>query len=322
MTEMNLMEAVRAALMQTMEDDPAVVVLGEDVGLNGGVFRATDGLQRIFGKDRVIDTPLSESGIIGTSIGMAMNGLKPVPEIQFSGFIYPALDQLASHASRIRTRTRGQRTCPITLRTPSGGGIRALEHHSESEEGILCQIPGLKVVMPSNPYDAKGLLIASIRDPNPVIFMEPKRIYRAAKGDVPSKSYEVPIGKAKVVQQGNELTIISWGASIYEAMQAANSSGFGAEIIDLRTISPLDIDAIIESVAKTGRALIVHEAPKNFSVGGEIAALINEKALTSLQAPVMRVCGFNTVFPLAKLEKYSLPSVARIQQGINKVMSY
>ena len=322
MAKLNIVEAINLALNQEMTKDKDVVILGEDVGVDGGVFRVTDGLFKKF-PNRVFDTPLAESGIIGASIGMAVYGLKPVAEVQFSGFMYPGFDQLISHASRIRTRSRGRYSCPIVIRTPCGGGIRALEHHSESTEAIFIHTPGLKVVEPSNPYDAKGLLISSIRDPDPVIFFEPMRVYRAIKQEVPEEEYNIELGKANVVKEGNDLTIITWGAMVRDVLKINEEikNKYDIEIIDLRTLSPFDIDAIITSVKKTGRALVVHEAPKTLGLGAEIVAQINEKALLSLEAPVFRVTGFDTIFPLAKLENYYLPT-NRIKRGIEKVMNF
>ena len=325
MAKRNLVEAINSGLMAEMEKDPSVVVLGEDVGKEGGVFRVTDGLLAKFGAHRVFDTPLAESGIIGVSIGMAVKGLRPVAEIQFEGFLHPAMDQIMNHAARIRNRSRGRYTCPLVIRSPWGGGIHAPEHHSESPEALFAHTPGIKVVIPSSPYDAKGLIISAIRDPDPVLFFEPKRIYRAVKEEVPDGEYTVPIGKAKVVREGSGLTIISWGAMLREVLRAAETAekeGFKAEVIDLRTISPMDDETCLESVRKTGRAVVVHEAPPTCGVGAEIIARINEKALLSLQAPVVRVTGFDTVMPLMKLENHFLPSPERIMRGIRKVMNF
>ena len=325
MAKRNLVEAINSGLMLEMEKDPAMVVMGEDVGKEGGVFRVTDGLQARFGPERVIDTPLAESGIIGTALGMAVKGLHPVAEIQFEGFLAPAMDQIMSHISRIRTRSRGRFTCPMVIRSPWGGGIRAPEHHSDSPEAIFAHTPGIKVVIPSSPYDAKGLIISAIRDPDPVLFFEPKRIYRAIREEVPDESYTVPIGEAKVVREGKDITIISWGAMVREVLRAvetADKEGIQAEVIDLRTISPLDEKSFLDSVRKTGRAVIVHEAPPTCGLGAEIIARINEEALLSLQAPVVRVTGFDTVVPLMKLENYYLPNPERILAGIRKVMSF
>lgn len=325
MAKRNLVEAINSGLMVEMERDPSVVVLGEDVGKEGGVFRVTDGLQGKFGANRVFDTPLAESGIIGVSIGMAVKGLRPVAEIQFEGFLHLAMDQIMNHAARIRTRSRGRFTCPLVIRSPWGGGIRAPEHHSDSPEALFAHTPGIKVVIPSSPYDAKGLIISAIRDPDPVLFFEPKRIYRAIKEEVPDGEYTVPIGQAKVIREGKDVTIISWGAMLREVLRAAETAekeGIKAEIIDLRTISPMDDATYLECVRKTGRVVIVHEAPPTCGVGAEITARINEKALLSLQAPVVRVTGFDTVMPLMKLENHFLPSPERILRGIRKVMAF
>ena len=325
MAKRNLVEAINSGLRVEMERDPSVVLLGEDVGKEGGVFRVTDGLQAKFGLDRVFDTPLAESGIIGVAIGMAVKGLRPVAEIQFEGFLAPAMDQIMNHASRIRNRSRGRFTCPLVIRSPWGGGIRAPEHHSDSPEALFAHIPGIKVVIPSTPYDAKGLIISAIRDPDPVLFFEPKRIYRAIREEVPDGEYTVPIGSAKVIREGSDITVVTWGAMVREGLKAAEMAekeGIKAEIIDLRTISPMDEDTFLKSVRKTGRALVVHEAPPTCGVGAEVIARINEKALLSLQAPVVRVTGFDTVMPLLKLENHFLPSPQRIMRGIRKVMTF
>ncbi len=325
MAKLTIVEAVRDALDVEMGRDEKVIVLGEDVGVDGGVFRATDGLQKKYGDRRVIDTPLAESGIVGTSIGMAIQGLKPVCEIQFDGFTYPAYDQLFSHAARIRNRTRGKLTCPFVLRFPYGGGIRALEHHNESPESYFIHTPGLKVVIPSNPYDTKGLLIAAIRDPDPVIFMEPKRIYRAIRDEVPEGAYTVEIGKANVLREGTDLTLISWGAMVREAQKSADAAaaqGIRAEVIDVRTLNPCDWDTILASVQKTGRAIVVHEAPHTLGFGAEIAARIQEKLLLYLKAPVQRVTGYDTPFPYFKLEDAYLPNPERIGRAIEQVMKF
>jgi len=325
MAKMNMVEAINSGLMVEMEKDPSVVILGEDVGKEGGVFRVTDGLQQKFGLERVIDTPLAESGIVGTAFGMAVKGLKPVAEIQFEGFLPPAMDQIFSHICRIRTRSRGRFTCPMVIRSPWGGGIHAPEHHSDSPEALFAHIPGIKVVIPSMPYDAKGLIISAIRDPDPVLFFEPKRLYRAIKEEVPEGEYTVPIGAAKIVREGKDLTIITWGAMVRESLRAAemaDKEGIQVEVIDLRTIAPMDDATYMDSVRKTGRVVIVHEAPKTCGVGAEIIARINEKALLSLQAPIERTTGFDTVVPLMKLENHYLPSPERILQGIRKVMEF
>lgn len=323
--KLNLIGAVTQALENELEEDQTVVVYGEDVGLEGGVFRATVGLQKKFGEKRVFDSPLAESAIVGTAIGMAINGLKPVVELQFMGFSYPAFNQIVNHVSRMRNRSRGRYNLPMVIRMPYGGGIRALEHHSESTEAMYAQIPGLKVVIPSTPYDAKGLLIAAIRDPDPVLFLEPKRIYRAFKQDVPEESYELPIGKAKIVKEGKDVTIVAWGAMVRDtqaAMDMVKDKGIDPELIDLRTISPIDRETIIESVKKTGRIIIVHEAPKTLGLGAEIMAIVNEKAFLYLEAPPTRVTGFDTIFPLAKGENHYMPTPERIAKTIEEVVRY
>jgi pyruvate dehydrogenase E1 component beta subunit len=307
-----------------MERDPDVVLLGEDIGTDGGVFRATDGLIKEFGENRVIDTPLSESGIVGVAIGLALYGLKPVAEIQFEGFLYPALDQIISHAGRIRNRSRGRFHVPLVIRFPYGGGIRAPEHHSDSPEALLVHTPGVKVVMPSTPYDAKGLLTSAIRDPDPVLFMEPKRVYRAIVEDVPEDDYTVPLGEAKIVREGTDVTLVSWGAMMRLSREAAEKvkDTISVEVIDLRTLSPMDTATITRSVEKTGRALAVHEAPRTAGLGAEIAAVINETAFLSLEAPIERVTGFDVPFPQHKLENYYLPDTERIVKAIQKVASF
>ncbi len=322
--EINMVDAINLALKQEMKKDKRVVLLGEDVGKEGGVFRVTAGLQKLYGKERVVDTPLSESGIIGTSIGMAVTGLRPVPEIQFCGFIYPAFNQIISHAARIRNRSRGRFNCPMVIRLPYSGGIRALEHHSESMEGLFAHIPGLKVVIPATPYDAKGLLISSIRDEDPVLFMEPKRMYRAIKQEVPEQEYTIPIGKANVVQEGNDVTVIAYGSMLREAQKAVAEiqSNVSCEVIDLRTIKPMDTETIIKSVKKTGRCVVVHEGPRTCGVGAEIIARINEKAALELEAPVERVTGFDTVFPYFQNENHYLPEQHRIVNAIKKVVDF
>ena len=320
----NVVQAVTMALRQELKRDKNVIVLGEDVGLNGGVFRATDGLQKEFGSDRVIDTPLAELGIVGAAIGMAVNGMKPVAEIQFSGFLYGAFDQLLSHAARIRMRSRGRFSCPLVVRAPYGTGIRALELHCESGEALFSHIAGLKMVVPSNPYDTKGLLAAAIRDPDPVIFYEPMRIYRAIKQDIPDDDYIVPLGKANIIQQGDDVTLIAWGAMLKTCQDAIEKlqGKYSVELIDLRTINPYDAEAVISSVRKTGRCVIAHEAPRTAGFAAELIAAINEKALLSLHAPVVRVTGPDVPIPFAKLEGYYLPDVNRILKGMEKVMRF
>jgi pyruvate dehydrogenase E1 component beta subunit len=325
MAKLNMVEAINLALREEMERDPTIIILGEDVGREGGVFRVTDKLQEKFGPDRVIDTPLAESGIAGTAFGLAVYGLRPIAEIQFEGFLYPCLDQINNHISRIRNRSRGRFTCPVVIRSPYGGGIHAPEHHSDSPEAILAHIPGIKVVIPSTPYEAKGLLLSAIRDPDPVIFLEPKRIYRAIREEVPEGDYIIPLGKARLVQEGKDVTIVAWGAMVREALNAAEqlkADKIEAEIVDMRTISPIDAETIVASVRKTGRGIVVHEAPKTCGLGAEIVALINEKAFLSLQAPIERVTGFDIPVPLMKTEHYYLPNPKRIIQAVKKVMSF
>ncbi|WP_439922844.1 alpha-ketoacid dehydrogenase subunit beta [Nitrobacter sp. JJSN] len=315
MPRVTLIEAVNMALARAMTDDAGVVVFGEDVGVNGGVFRATVGLQQRFGPARVIDTPLAELLISGLCVGMASQGLKPVGEIQFMGFIYPCIDQLVNHASRLRNRTQGRLSCPMVLRVPHGGGIRAPEHHSESTEAMLAHIPGLRVVIPSSPEHAYGLLLAAIRDPDPVIFLEPTRIYRAAKGEVDDDGVALPLDAAFVLREGRDVTLISWGAMVRETLAAADTldtEGISAEVIDLATLKPFDEDTVLASVARTGRCVIVHEAARTGGFGGEIAAVIAERGLISLLAPIARVTGYDTVMPLLRLEQHYIPSVGRI----------
>jgi pyruvate dehydrogenase E1 component beta subunit len=322
---LTLVQAVRDGLKSEMQRDDDVLVMGEDVGKNGGVFRATEGLYDEFGDDRVIDTPLAESGIVGTAIGMAAYGLKPVPEIQFSGFMYPAFDQIISHAARMRTRSRGRFTCPLVVRAPYGGGIRAPEHHSESKEAFYAHEPGLKVVIPSTPYDTKGLLAASIRDPDPVIFLEPKLIYRAFREEVPDDDYTVELGEAAVRREGSDISLFTWGAMTRPSIQAAESvaeDGIDVEVIDLRTLKPMDTDAILESFEKTGRAVVVHEAPKTGGLAGEITATIQEEALLYQEAPVNRVTGFDVPYPLYALEDYYMPEDTRIEDAIRETYEF
>ena len=325
MPSMNVIQAVNDALRTEMHRDDRVVVLGEDIGVFGGVFRATQGLQEEFGSDRIFDTPLTESGIMGTAIGMALYGLRPVPEIQFADFIYPAFDQIVSEAAKMRYRSGGQYTCPLVVRTPFGGGIKGGEYHSQSPEAYFVHTPGLKVVVPSTPYDAKGLLISSIRDDNPVIFMEPKRIYRAARGEVPEDSYVVELGKAKRVREGTDVTILSYGAMLNVAVEAAKQAEskdrISAEVVDLRTLMPYDIETILTSAKKTGRVVIVHEAPKTCGFGAELSATLTEKALLHLQAPVLRVTGFDTPFPYTLEEQY-LPTPERIRKALRESVDF
>lgn len=325
MAEVTLVEAINLALARALNDDPNVVVLGEDVGVNGGVFRATVGLQQRFGPQRVVDTPLAELLISGLCVGMAAQGLRPVGEIQFMGFIYPCIDQLVNHASRLRNRTLGRLSCPMVLRTPHGGGIRAPEHHSESTEAMLAHIPGLRVVIPSSPERAYGLLLAAIRDPDPVVFLEPTRIYRAAKGQFDDDGEALPLDVAFVLREGQDVTLISWGAMVRETLTAADElagDGIRAEVIDLATLKPYDEDTILASVQKTGRCVIVHEAARTGGFGAEVAALIAERGLTSLLAPVVRVTGYDTIMPLPRLEQYYIPSVSRITAAARKVCQF
>jgi pyruvate dehydrogenase E1 component beta subunit len=321
---LTLVDAINEALSQEMERDDRVVILGEDVGLNGGVFRVTEGLQARFGADRVVDTPLAESGIMGTAVGLAMAGMRPIPEIQFEGFLGPAYDQLVNHAARYRTRSRGAITIPLTVRVPVGGGIHAPELHSDSPEAIYAHHPGLKVVMPCTPNDAKGLLTAAIRDPDPVIFFEPKRVYRSFREQVPEDQYTIEIGKAKVVNEGSDVTLVSWGATVFECLAAIDQipEDVSVELIDLRTIYPYDLDTVVESVQKTGRCVIVHEAPKTCGFGAELATAIQEHCFLSLEAPVQRVTGFDTIMPYYKLELDYLPERNKIAEALQQVYAY
>jgi 2-oxoisovalerate dehydrogenase E1 component beta subunit len=325
MTDMNIIQAVNDALRVAMRTDERVVVLGEDVGKFGGVFRATAGLVDEFGSDRVVDTPLAEAGIIGSSIGMALYGLVPVPEIQFADFIYPAFDQIVNELAKIRYRSGGEWTCPVTIRTPYGGGIRGGHYHSQSPEALFAHIPGLKVVVPSNPYDAKGLLLASIRDPDPVLFLEPKRVYRAARGEVPEGAdYTVPLGTAKVVRSGSDCTVIAYGSMLHTALEGAaeaERSGTSVEVIDLRTLVPLDIDTVVRSVTKTGRCVVVVEATRTCSFASEVAAQVAERCFLSLESPVGRVTGYDTPFPHT-LEHDYLPDAAKVASAVRDAMAY
>lgn len=322
--DLTLVQAIRDGLYGELERDEDVIVMGEDVGKNGGVFRATQGLYDEFGGDRVIDTPLAESGIVGTAIGMAAYGLRPVTEIQFMGFIYPAFDQIVSHAARLRNRSRGRFSCPMVVRAPYGGGIRAPEHHSESKEAFFVHEPGLKVVVPSTPSDAKGLLASAIRDPDPVVFLEPKLIYRAFREEVADEAYTIPIGEAAVRREGSDVSVFTWGAMAHQTLEAAEelAGDIDVEVIDLRTVSPLDTETIVESFKKTGRAAVVHEAPKTGGLAGEITATIQEEALLYQEAPIGRITGFDTPFPLYALEDYYLPEAARIADGIREVAEF
>lgn len=324
--KLTIIQAITEAMEQKLSDDPRVMLLGEDIGVNGGVFRATEGLLEKFGPNRVIDTPLAEAGIIGSAIGLALNGLIPVVEIQFLAFIFPGFEQIVSHAARMRYRTRGQYHVPLVIRAPYGAGIRGPELHSESVEAMFAQVPGLKVVAPATPYDAKGLLISAIEDPDPVLFLEPTKMYRAFKEEVPEESYRVPIGVAKVVREGSDLSIFAWGAMLRVAEDAVKQiereRGFLCEVVDLRTIYPLDREAIVQSVKKTGRALVVHEAHKTAGLGAEIVSIINEEALIYLRAPVKRITGFDVPVPQFSIEDDYLPTSGRVKQGIVEMMMF
>lgn len=325
MSEINLVTAINLALARAMTEDVNVMVLGEDVGVNGGVFRATDGLLKRFGEDRVRDTPISEATIAGLSIGLALEGFKPVAEIQFSGFVYPCIDQLANHASRFRNRTRGRLSCPLVLRTPWSGGTKALEHHSESNEAMFTNIPGLRVVIPSSPKKAYGLLLASIRDPDPVVFLEPPKLYRSIVEEVADDGVAAPLDTCFVVREGSDLTLVAWGAMVPQALATADalaSKGVKAEVIDVATLRPLDEDTILNSVRKTGRCVIVQEAARTGGFSGEIAARIAESAFASLLAPIERVTGYDVVMPLPRLEDRFIPNAARIGAAADKVMAY
>ena len=319
-----LIEAITQALAWELKHDETVVVLGEDVGINGGVFRATAGLQQTFGSERVIDTPLDETTIAGLTVGLATQGMRPVAEAQFDGFMYPMVDHIICHAARFRYRTRGRMTCPMVLRVPWGGGIRAPEHHSEANEAIFTNVPGLRVVMPSSPQRAYGLLLAAIRDPDPVIFFEPKRIYRQYKEEVPDDGEALPLDVCFVLRDGSDVTLVTWGAQVKETLEAAEAlekEGISAEVIDVATLKPLDFDTIHESVKKTGRCVIVHEAPRTAGFGAEIAAQLAEKAMFDLVAPVERVTGYDTHIPLFRLEMKYLPSVEKIIAATKRTLA-
>jgi pyruvate dehydrogenase E1 component beta subunit len=320
MPTLNMVQAINLALREEMARDDRVLVLGEDVGADGGVFRVTDGLLGAYGPERVIDTPLAESGIVGTAIGMALYGLRPVAEIQFMGFIYPAVDQIYSHAARMRNRSRGRFTCPLVIRTPYGAGIKAPELHEESSEAFFCHMPGIRVVVPSGPYNAKGLLVSAIRDPDPVVFMEPTRLYRMVREEVPEGEYTVPIGKARIVKEGTDVTVIAWGSMLDRVKKAVEP--YNADVIDLMTLSPFDAETVLESVRKTGRAVIVHEAPKTCGFGAELAATIAEEAILDLRGPVLRVAGHDVHVPLAKLVDHFLPGTDRIRKSVDEVLRY
>lgn len=324
--KLTMIQAITEAMDQKMAEDSRTMLLGEDIGVNGGVFRATENLLQKYGQNRVVDTPLAESGIIGAAIGLAMNGMIPVVEIQFLAFIYPGFEQIVSHAARMRYRTRGHYNVPLVVRTPYGAGIRGPELHAESVESFFAHVPGLKVVVPSNPYDAKGLLIAAMEDPDPVIFLEPTKLYRAFKEEVPEEMYREPIGKAKVVREGNDLSIFAWGAMLRVADDAAKQiereQGISCEVVDLRTIYPLDRDTIVSSVKKSGRAMVVHEAHKTMGVGAEIISVINDEALIYLKAPVKRVTGFDVPVPQFSIEDDYMPTPSRVMNGILETVTY
>jgi len=325
MAEITLVEAINLALARAMTEDETVLVLGEDVGLNGGVFRATQGLFQKFGPDRVRDTPISEGMIAGLSVGLAAQGFRPVGEIQFMGFIYPAIDQLVSHASRMRNRTRGRLTCPIVIRAPYGGGIRAPEHHSESMEALFAHAPGMRVVIPSSPASAYGLMLGAIRNPDPVVFLEPKRIYRAIKEDVADTGEALELDKCRVLRMGADVTIATWGAMVVETLEAArllSAENISAEVIDVSTLKPLDAATILQSVEKTGRCIIVHEAPLTGGFGAEVSARIAEFGLTSLLAPIRRITGYDTIMPLYKSEHYYMPKTSRIVAAAREAMEF
>jgi 2-oxoisovalerate dehydrogenase E1 component beta subunit len=324
MSVLNVVQAVNHTLRDEMRRNDKIIILGEDVGVNGGVFRATEGLYQEFGSNRVIDTPLAESGIIGVSIGMALYGLRPVPEIQFMDFIYPAFDQIQSELAKFRYRSGGQFTAPVVIRTPYGGGIRGSHYHSQSTEAFFVHTPGLKVVIPATPHDAKGLLTSALRDPDPVMFLEPKKIYRTVRGEVPDDEYVIPIGKANVAREGEDVVVFAYGAMVHVAMEAAelaSAKGMNVEVVDLRTLLPFDIETIMSSVKKTGRVVILHEACKTCGFGAEIAAQIAEKALLSLEAPIVRVAGYDVPFPYVLEDDY-MPNANRVLNAIEKVHNY
>lgn len=317
---MNMVQAINLALSEEMERDEDVLVMGEDVGRDGGVFRVTEGLLERFGPDRVIDTPLAELGIVGSAIGMAAYGLKPVVEMQFMAFSYEAIEQVFSHAARLRNRSRGRYNCPIVVRMPYGVGIKGPELHMESSEAIFCHMPGVKVVLPSTPYNAKGLLISAIRDPDPVVFLEPARLYRSIKAEVPEGEFTVPLGKAEIVEEGKSITVISWGTMLHRVVEA--SEGFDCEVIDLSTLKPFDEETVLNSVKKTGRAVIVHEATRYCGFGAEVAAYLAEEAIMYLKGPVARVAAPDAVVPMALLEDHYMPSIERIRKAFEEAMKY
>jgi 2-oxoisovalerate dehydrogenase E1 component beta subunit len=323
MAEVSLIDALTMAMAWELEHDPSVMVLGEDVGVNGGVFRATAGLQSRFGVDRVQDTPLAEGMIAGVSVGLAAQGMRPIAEIQFMGFIYPTVDQMINHAGRMRNRTRGRLSCPMVLRAPYGGGIHAPEHHSESTESLFAHMPGLRVVIPSSPARAYGLLLAAIREPDPVVFLEPKRIYRLNKQNVEDNGKALPLDVCYTLREGNDVTVVTWGAMTFETLKAADQlgkNGIRCEVIDLATISPIDYETILESVEKTGRLVIVHEAPRTCGVGAEIAAIVAEKGMYDLKGPIRRATGYDVVMPLFRREMDYMPSVSKIADAIREAL--
>jgi pyruvate dehydrogenase E1 component beta subunit len=320
MAVLNLVQAINQGLQQALAGDERVLVFGEDVAVNGGVFRVTEGLHAEFGEKRVFDTPLAESGIVGLAIGLSVYGLRPVAEIQFLGFAYSAIEQIYTHAARMRTRSRGRFSCPLVIRTPYGGGVKAPELHEESSEAFFCHMPGIKVVVPSTPHNAKGLLLAAIQDPDPVIYLEPTRLYRLLKEEVPDAPFLTPIGKARIAQSGDQLTIIAWGSMLERSLRAAKN--YPAEVIDLLTLSPFDRETVLASVKKTGRLLIVHEAPKTGGFGAELAATVAEEGIMSLKAPILRVTGYDVIPPLPLLEGYNLPSEERITRAIEELLRY
>ncbi len=320
MGKINIVQAINDGLSSEMERDSSVIVIGEDIGKDGGVFRATQGLLDKFGPKRIIDTPLSELGLVGTAVGLAAYGMKPVVEIQFMGFLYAGLEQVFSHAARIRSRSRGRFTCPMVIRTPYGIGIKPPELHSESTEALFCHMPGVKVVVPSNPYNAKGLLISAIRDPDPVVFLEASRLYRSIKSDVPDGDYTVPLGQAEILQEGSEITVVSWGTMVHKAAEAA--SDFDCEIIDLLTLRPYDEEAVIRSVKKTGRLVVVYEATRFGGFGAEVSAMVAEEAMEHLKGPILRVAAPDAVIPMARLEDDYMPSIERIKKAYATVMEY
>lgn len=325
MSKLSLVQAINLALRRAMSEDARVLLLGEDVGINGGVFRASEGLFKAFGEERVMDTPLAEAGITGISIGLAVQGFRPVAEIQFTGFVYTCIDQLLNHASRMRARTRGRLTCPMVLRSPTGGGIHAVEHHSESPEAMFGHIPGLKVVMASSPQRAYGLLLSAVRDPDPVVFLEPTRLYRAAHEEVADDGVGLPLDRCIVLRPGRDVTVVSWGAMLTESMKTAElltTENIDVEVIDIATLKPLDSATILDSVGRTGRLVIVHEAPMTCGFGAEVAARVANRGLSSLLAPIERVAGFDTMMPYPRTEAFYMPSVERVMAAVRRTMAY